>query len=64
MVGEEHLTNLFKLCEWLGVPGSVCLELVSKQKQVLAGFSASHKGEDAKTGFLLGCKLLQARTMF
>ena len=44
MVGEEHLTNLFKLCSGWGFPGSVCLELVSKGKEVLAGFSASHKG--------------------
>ena len=63
MVGEEHLTSLSSV-SGCGFPGSVCLELVSKGKEVLAGFSASHKGEDAKTDFLLGCKLLQARTMF
>ena len=56
-------TSLSSVSGW-GFPGPVYLELASKGKQVLAGFSASYKGEDAKTDFLLGCKLPQARTMF
>ena len=63
MVGEEHLTTLFKLCEESGSPW-VCLLRASEQRRTPTGFSEPYKGEDADTDFLLVCKLLRARTVF
>lgn len=46
-----------------GFPWVYLLKLLHRGKQVLTGFSALNKREDADTDFLLGYKIPRARTM-